>query len=82
MNTSVELRALSEAHSAHNYHPLPIVIAKAEGAWVTDVEGKRYLDMLAAFYSSHLVDVTQIIHSVGARRAMQFADAFKLRKDS
>jgi ornithine--oxo-acid transaminase len=43
------LRALSEAHSAHNYHPLPIVIADAEGAWVTDVEGKRYLDMLAAY---------------------------------
>jgi ornithine--oxo-acid transaminase len=40
---------LSELHSAHNYHPLPIVIAEAEGAWVTDVEGKRYLDMLAAY---------------------------------
>jgi ornithine--oxo-acid transaminase len=49
MDTSVELRALSEAHSAHNYHPLPIVIASAEGAWVTDVEGKRYLDMLSAY---------------------------------
>jgi ornithine--oxo-acid transaminase len=44
-----ELRALSEAHSAHNYHPLPIVIAEAEGAWVTDAEGRRYLDMLAAY---------------------------------
>jgi ornithine--oxo-acid transaminase len=44
-----ELRALSEEHSAHNYHPLPIVIAEAEGAWVTDVEGKRYLDMLSAY---------------------------------
>ena len=43
------LRALTEAHSAHNYHPLPIVIAEAEGAWVTDVEGRRYLDMLAAY---------------------------------
>jgi ornithine--oxo-acid transaminase len=40
---------LSELHSAHNYHPLPIVISDAEGAWVTDVEGKRYLDMLAAY---------------------------------
>ncbi|GAB3986347.1 ornithine--oxo-acid transaminase [Actinoallomurus acanthiterrae] len=48
MNTK-ELRALSEEHSAHNYHPLPIVIAEAEGAWVTDVEGKRYLDMLSAY---------------------------------
>ncbi|GAB3279512.1 ornithine--oxo-acid transaminase [Actinocorallia lasiicapitis] len=49
MTTTSELRALSEAHSAHNYHPLPIVIEKAEGAWVTDVEGKRYLDMLSAY---------------------------------
>ncbi|XVQ12684.1 ornithine--oxo-acid transaminase [Spirillospora sp. CA-255316] len=44
-----QLRALSEEHSAHNYHPLPIVIAEAEGAWLTDVEGRRYLDMLAAY---------------------------------
>jgi ornithine--oxo-acid transaminase len=48
LNTK-DLRALSELHSAHNYHPLPIVIAEAEGAWVTDVEGRRYLDMLAAY---------------------------------
>ena len=38
-----------ERYSAHNYHPLPVVVAEAEGAWVTDVEGKRYLDMLAAY---------------------------------
>ncbi|MCO5992622.1 ornithine--oxo-acid transaminase [Actinoallomurus rhizosphaericola] len=48
MNTQ-ELRALSDEHSAHNYHPLPVVIAEAEGAWVTDVDGKRYLDMLSAY---------------------------------
>ena len=40
------------------------------------------LEMLAAFYRSHLVDVTDMIHSRTARRARQFADAFKLRKDS
>ncbi len=40
---------LVERYSAHNYHPLPVVVADAEGAWVTDVEGKRYLDMLAAY---------------------------------
>lgn len=33
----------------HNYHPLPVVAAKARGAWVTDVEGKKYLDCLAAY---------------------------------
>ena len=47
--TAHELHALAEAHSAHNYHPLPVVIAEAEGAWVTDVAGRRYLDMLAAY---------------------------------
>jgi ornithine--oxo-acid transaminase len=44
-----DLRALSEMYSAHNYHPLPVVIAEAEGAWVTDISGRRYLDMLAAY---------------------------------
>jgi ornithine--oxo-acid transaminase len=44
-----DLTELSRAHSAHNYHPLPVVVAEAEGAWVTDVEGRRYLDMLAAY---------------------------------
>src|ERR1035437_1419783 len=34
---------------AHNYHPLPVVIAEAHGAWVTDVEGRRYLDALAGY---------------------------------
>jgi ornithine--oxo-acid transaminase len=47
--TANDLRALSDAHSAHNYHPLPVVISSAEGVWVTDVEGRRYLDMLAAY---------------------------------
>ena len=49
MTSSSELRALTDAHSAHNYHPLPVVIAEADGAWVTDVEGRRYLDLLAAY---------------------------------
>lgn len=38
-----------EAHAAHNYHPLPVVVTEAEGAWVTDVDGRRYLDCLAAY---------------------------------
>src|SRR5213595_3106063 len=44
-----ELIALAERYAAHNYHPLPVVISSAEGAWVTDVEGRRYLDLLAAY---------------------------------
>ncbi|GGO66372.1 ornithine--oxo-acid transaminase [Nonomuraea cavernae] len=51
MTTSAELIELSERRSAHNYHPLPIVIHEARGAWVTDVEGKRYLDFLSGYSS-------------------------------
>ncbi|MGB2986906.1 MAG: ornithine--oxo-acid transaminase [Phycisphaerae bacterium] len=40
---------LVEHYAAHNYHPLPIVVSKADGVWVEDVEGKRYMDMLAAY---------------------------------
>ncbi len=36
-------------HVAHNYHPLPVVVSRGEGSWVTDVEGKRYLDLLSAY---------------------------------
>jgi ornithine--oxo-acid transaminase len=46
---SQQLRDLSEEYGAHTYHALPIVIAEADGAWVTDVDGHRYLDMLAAY---------------------------------
>lgn len=41
--------ALDERYAAHNYHPLDVVIADGEGAWVTDVEGNRYLDFLAGY---------------------------------
>jgi len=40
---------LDDNWCTHNYHPLPVVIAEAEGAWVVDVAGKRYLDMLAGY---------------------------------
>jgi ornithine--oxo-acid transaminase len=40
---------LEARYGAHNYHPLPIVIARGEGAWVTDPEGNRYLDCLASY---------------------------------
>ncbi len=48
-SASAEQIELIERYSAHNYHPLPVVVAGAEGAWVTDVEGRRYLDMLSAY---------------------------------
>ncbi|MET8166195.1 ornithine--oxo-acid transaminase [Streptomyces sp. NPDC005329] len=47
--TSADLIRAEEPVLAHNYHPLPVVVASAEGAWVQDVEGRRYLDMLAGY---------------------------------
>jgi ornithine--oxo-acid transaminase len=41
--------ALEEQYGAHNYHPLDVVIEKAEGVWVYDVDGKKYLDCLSAY---------------------------------
>ena len=47
--TGTEHIELVEHSAAHNYHPLPVVVAKAEGVWVEDVDGKKYMDMLAAY---------------------------------
>jgi len=44
-----ELIALEEKYGAHNYHPLDVVITRASGVWVWDVEGNKYLDFLAAY---------------------------------
>jgi ornithine--oxo-acid transaminase len=41
--------ALEERYGAHNYHPLDVVISRAEGVWVWDVEGRKYLDFLSAY---------------------------------
>ena len=46
---SAEHIELTERWAAHNYRPLPVVISSGEGAWVTDVEGRRYLDCLAGY---------------------------------
>jgi len=49
MSTTQQIIEMTETYGAHNYKPLPVVIAHAEGAWVTDPEGRRYLDFLAAY---------------------------------
>ncbi|WP_112467887.1 ornithine--oxo-acid transaminase [Streptomyces triticisoli] len=49
MTATEDLIAAADAHSAHTYHPLPVVIATADGAWMTDVAGRRYLDLLAGY---------------------------------
>ena len=47
--SSQELMELENQHGAHNYHPLGVVLAKGEGVYVWDVEGKQYFDFLSAY---------------------------------
>lgn len=49
MTKSTDIMEVTEKYGARNYHPLPIVISKAEGVWVEDPEGNRYIDMLSAY---------------------------------
>ncbi|MFD2080322.1 ornithine--oxo-acid transaminase [Actinopolymorpha cephalotaxi] len=49
VDRTAEQITLAERYAAHNYHPLPVVAAEAEGAWVTGVDGRRYLDCLAGY---------------------------------
>jgi ornithine--oxo-acid transaminase len=49
LTSQAELSGLTSRYSAHNYHPLPVVVASAAGCWVTGVDGRRYLDMLAGY---------------------------------
>lgn len=51
MKRSQEMIRKMEKYGANNYHPLPIVVAQAEGVWVRDVSGKRYMDMLSGYSS-------------------------------
>jgi len=46
---SADFIAMEDTYGAHNYHPLDVVIARAEGAWVWDADGNRYMDFLAAY---------------------------------
>jgi ornithine--oxo-acid transaminase len=49
MSTTKTVIEQTERYGARNYHPLPIVISRAEGVWVEDPEGNRYMDMLSAY---------------------------------
>jgi ornithine--oxo-acid transaminase len=49
VNSSSEAISIEEKYGAHNYHPLPVVLAKGEGVFLWDVEGKKYYDFLSAY---------------------------------
>jgi ornithine--oxo-acid transaminase len=48
-DATAELIARERAYGARNYEPLPVVLSKGEGSWVTDVDGRRYLDLMSAY---------------------------------
>ena len=65
--SSADLMALEDAHGAHNYHPLPVVLDRGEGVHVWDVEGKQYFDFLSAYSAvnqghchPHIVNALQV----------------------
>lgn len=51
MTKSNEIIELTKHYGAHNYHPLSVVISKAEGVWVEDPEGNKYMEMLSGYYA-------------------------------
>ena len=53
MPTTQEFIEMDNKYCAHNYHPIPVVISRAEGVWVYDPEGKKYLDCLSAYSSQN-----------------------------
>ncbi len=64
MNTK-DFIAIEEEYGAHNYHPLDVVIERAEGVWVHDVDGKKYLDCLSAYSAVNQGHVhPEILHAL------------------
>lgn len=59
--------AVDDRYTAHNYSPLPVVAASAEGAWITDIEGRHYLDCLAAYsavnFGHRNPEITAVAHA-------------------
>ena len=53
MPSSKEFIEMDDKYAAHNYHPIPVVISRAEGVWMYDPEGKKYLDCLSAYSSQN-----------------------------
>lgn len=62
---------MTEAFGAHNYAPLDVVLARGEGVWVTDVEGRRYLDMLSAYSALNFGHRNARLHAAALRQMEQ-----------
>ena len=58
IKSSDEAIALEDKYGAHNYHPLPVVLAKGEGVFLWDIEGKKYYDFLSAYLKTHGANIS------------------------
>ena len=67
--SAAETLAIEERWSAHNYHPLPVVLTRGAGASVWDVDGKRYTDFLSAYSSVNQARLASVGGACGAGRA-------------
>ena len=79
---SAEFIRLEDQYGAHNYHPLDVVIQRAEGVWVWDVEGNKYLDFLAAYSAVNQGHTHPRIRKVLRIDASSVRLRSALRKDS
>ena len=76
--TTSDIITAEDAHLAHNYHPLPVVISRGEGSWVTDVEGKRYLDLLSAYSALNFGHLHPAIVAVAQEQLTRLTHALGL----
>ena len=80
MTRTEEILEVTERFGAHNYHPLPVVIERAQGIWVWDCEGKKYLDFLSAYSAVNQRNChPKILHTMieQARRLALTSRAFR-----
>jgi ornithine--oxo-acid transaminase len=62
-----------ETYGSHNYHPLPVVIASGAGAWLTDIDGNRYLDFLSAYSAVNFGHSNPALVAVATQQLTQLA---------
>ncbi|MBZ0296917.1 MAG: aminotransferase class III-fold pyridoxal phosphate-dependent enzyme, partial [Anaerolineae bacterium] len=68
MNKTQQLIDQAQQYGAHHYNPLPVVLEYGEGCWLTDVEGKRYMDMLSAYSAVSFGHRHPRIHAAALRQ--------------
>ena len=73
VRTAQDIIEGTESFSAHNYHPLPVVLTRGEGSWVWDVNGNSYLDMLSAYSAQNFGHCHPRIVSVMVEQAKKLA---------